>query len=291
MSLQLQDLTCGYGSRPVISHVSLEVHPGEVLCLLGPNGSGKTTLFKTILGLLKPRHGRVLLDGADTGSWSPRELARVLGYIPQAHTPPFPFRVLDVVLMGRTAHLAAFASPSEEDLAIARQTLETLNIAHLQDRVYTEISGGERQLVLIARALAQQPRILIMDEPTSNLDFGNQLLVLSQVRRLAQMGLAVVMASHFPDHAFLYSSRALLLKKGMVFALGRPENTVTEESLQRLYGVEVKIIRARLPNGEETRVCVPVTGAGGATRPEAAGEVGEAVPATVETAGAPCVIA
>ncbi|AOQ24156.1 ABC transporter ATP-binding protein [Neomoorella thermoacetica] len=259
MRLELKEVASGYGHRTLIRGISLVVTDGEVLCLLGPNGSGKTTLFKTILGLLRLQGGQILLDGEDISRWPRVRLARVMGYIPQAHNPPFPFKVLDVVLMGRTAHLGTMAAPGREDVAIARRAIATLNISHLEDRIYTEISGGERQLVLIARALAQEPRLLIMDEPTSALDFGNQLLVLSHIKRLAQMGLAIIMASHFPDHALLYASKVMLLKKGQVYSLGRPEETVTEESLKNLYGVDVKIISTSLPGEQKAQVCIPVS--------------------------------
>ncbi|AKX94206.1 iron ABC transporter ATP-binding protein [Moorella thermoacetica] len=259
MKLELKGVTCGYWGRAVVSGVSMEVESGEIMCLLGPNGSGKTTLFKTILGLIKPQAGDILLGGKNICGWPQARIARVMGYIPQAHNPPFPFKVLDVVLMGRTAHLGTMAAPGREDVAIARRAIATLNISHLEDRIYTEISGGERQLVLIARALAQEPRLLIMDEPTSALDFGNQLLVLSHIKRLAQMGLAIIMASHFPDHALLYASKVMLLKKGQVYSLGRPEETVTEESLKNLYGVDVKIISTSLPGEQKAQVCIPVS--------------------------------
>lgn len=258
MKLELKEVASGYGHRTLIRGISLAVTDGEVLCLLGPNGSGKTTLFKTILGLIRLQGGQILLDGEDISRWPQARLARVMGYIPQAHIPPFPFKVLDVVLMGRTAHLGSMAAPGREDVAIARRAIATLNISHLEDRIYTEISGGERQLVLIARALAQEPRLLIMDEPTSALDFGNQLLVLGHIKQLAQMGLAIIMASHFPDHALLYSTKVLMLKEGRIYSQGCPEETVTEESLKSLYGVDVKIISSSLPGKGEVRVCLPV---------------------------------
>lgn len=259
MRLELRNVTCGYGGRPVVSRVSLPVDTGEILYLLGPNGTGKTTLFKTILGLLKLQEGEILVDGESISDWSRSRIARVMGYIPQAHNPPFPFKVLDVVLMGRTAHLSAFASPSEKDIEKAMEAIDTMNISHLRDKVYTEISGGERQLVLISRALAQEPQVLIMDEPTSNLDFGNQMLVLSQVRRLARLGLAVVMSSHFPGHALLNGTKVLLLHKGKIFGAGRPEEMVTEKSLKSLYGVDVRIIAAGGRNGSEVRAIIPLT--------------------------------
>lgn len=258
MRLELKNVTCGYGKKSVVHQVSLPVDAGEVLYLLGPNGSGKTTLFKTILGLLRLQGGEILVSGENIGNWPRSQIARVMGYIPQAHNPPFPFKVLDVVLMGRTAHLGPFASPAEKDVKIALEVIDTLNIAHLQDKIYTEISGGERQLVLIARALVQQPRILIMDEPTSNLDFGNQMIVLKQVRQLAGLGLAVIMSSHFPGHALLNASKVLLLHKGKAFAMGKPEETVTAASLKILFGVDVKIISTSIQNDRETKVIVPL---------------------------------
>lgn len=259
MRLELKNVTCGYGNKTVVHRVSLPVDSGEVLYLLGPNGSGKTTLFKTILGLLKLQGGEILVGGENIGNWPRSRIARVMGYIPQAHNPPFPYKVMDVVLMGRTAHLGAFASPSEKDVKIAEEAIDALNISYLGDKVYTEISGGERQLVLIARALAQQSRILIMDEPTSNLDFGNQMMVLRQVRRLARLGLAVVMSSHFPGHALLNATKVLLLHQGKTYGIGKPEETVTEESLKIMFGVDVKIITTSVQNDCETKVIVPLT--------------------------------
>lgn len=163
MRLEVERANCGYGSKSVVDDVSFALDAGEVVCLLGANGSGKTTLFKAILGLLRLNGGRILVDGADTALWSQRRLARTLAYVPQAHTPPFPFAVRDVVLMARTAHLGVFGSPSRRDAVIAEDALETLVVSDLANARYTEISGGERQLVLIARALAQQSDFLVME--------------------------------------------------------------------------------------------------------------------------------
>jgi len=254
MTLAAEQLGFGYRGRRVGSGVSLDIRNGEVLCLLGPNGGGKTTLMKTLLGLLPPIAGRVRLDGRDIAEMSRRELARIIGYVPQAHLAFFPFTVSDVVLMGRNAHIGLFAAPSRADRVVAERALATLGVAHLGERVYTEISGGERQLVLIARALAQEPRILIMDEPTASLDFGNQLRVLQQIAALARSGIAVVFSTHDPDHVFLCGDRVALLHDGGMEAVGAPEAVVTAEALKRLYGVEVQVVE--LPD-HETRTCVP----------------------------------
>ena len=257
MKLEVKNISCGYGNKEVINQLSLTVESGEILCLLGPNGSGKTTLFKAVLRLLDVNEGQIFIDGEDIKGWSRQKIARVMGYIPQAHNPPFPFNVLDVVLMGRTAYLGAAASPKKKDVEIAKKALDILNISHFQDRIYTEISGGERQLVLIARALAQEPKILIMDEPTASLDFGNQLMILKHIELLAKRGLALIMASHFPDHALLYSTQALLLKHGEVCSQGKPEEIITEERLKNLYGADIKIVNTRINDNRDIKVCVP----------------------------------
>ncbi len=257
MKLEIKNMTCGYGHKKVINNVSVCLQSGEILCLLGPNGSGKTTFFKSILGLLKVHEGAIVFQGESIKGWSHSKIAKAIGYIPQAHNPPFPFSVLDVVLMGRTAHLGNFSTPGDQDVQIAVQAIEDLNIAYLQDRIYTEISGGERQLVLIARALTQQPQILVMDEPTTGLDFGNQLLVLSHIKKLARRGLAIIMSSHYPEHAFHYATKALLFKEGQVFAQGLPNEVVTENSIKALYGTNVKIISIPTQNNKEVKVCIP----------------------------------
>ncbi|AKG34377.1 ABC transporter ATP-binding protein [Paenibacillus durus] len=258
MKLEIKNVSCGYGSKVVLSGVSMEVNSGEILSLLGPNGVGKTTLFKTILGFLKLIDGKILLDGQDVRSWSRKKLAGAIGYVPQAHTPPFPFSVIDVVLMGRVAHLGALSSPSGKDVKIADEALDSLGISYLRDRIYTEISGGERQMVLIARALTQKPDILVMDEPTSNLDFGNQIKVLKQVNRLAERGLGIVMTTHFPNHAFQCPGKVVLLQRNNRFVYGKADEVVTENHLRAAYGIDVVIKDIMLPGGNAVRSCVPL---------------------------------
>ena len=257
MIFSAEHVACGYGSRRVLEDISVTVESGEILCLLGPNGVGKTTLFKTMLGFLPLMDGTISIDGESTAHWSQRKKARVIGYVPQVHTPPFPFTVIDVVTMGRTAHLSMTAAPGKEDIEKAAEALARLGVSHLADRIYTEISGGERQMVLIARALAQEPRILIMDEPTANLDFGNQVRVLTQAYKLAEAGMAIIMTSHFPDHAFLCSSKVGLLERDR-FTVGPAEEVVTEATLRRAYGVEVHIVRDEDPRFMTLKSCVPI---------------------------------
>jgi iron complex transport system ATP-binding protein len=220
--LEARALGFGYGAKAVGRGVDLEVRPREVLCLLGPNGSGKTTLFKTMLGLLPPQAGEVRLDGSPLASLARADIARRVAYVPQAQAAHFPFSVIDMVVMGRTAHLGLFASPTGEDRRKATAALATLGIAGLAEAEYTRISGGQRQLALIARALVQEAPAIVMDEPTASLDFGNQVLVLAEIRTLAASGLAIVLSTHDPDHAFSVASRVALLDGGRLVAQGRP---------------------------------------------------------------------
>lgn len=258
MTLEVLGADCGYGNNTVVRNISVQVESGEILCILGPNGVGKTTLFKTILGFLKLKGGKIVLNGENVLNWTRKKLAQTVGYVPQAHIPPFPFKVIEVVTMGRTAHLGNFSSPSGRDVEIAENALETLGIHFLRDRIYTEISGGERQMVLIARALTQQPEFLVMDEPTSNLDFGNQVRVLQNIKKLAESGMGVIMTSHFPDHAFLCSGKVALIQKNNKFIVGKAEEVITEGNLQEAYGVGVKIISTTDSTGGTVKTCVPV---------------------------------
>jgi iron complex transport system ATP-binding protein len=251
--LAAHGLAFGYRGKPVGQDVDLEVRAGEVVCLLGPNGSGKTTLFKTMLGLLPPQGGEVRLAGRPIAALARDEIARRVAYVPQAQAAHFPFRVADMVVMGRTAHMGPFAAPGREDHAKAQAALDALGIGALSQAEYTRISGGQRQLVLVARALAQDAPAIVMDEPTASLDFGNQVVVLSEVRRLAARGLAVLLSTHDPDHAFSIGHRVVLLDAGRLVATGRPEEVLTPERLHSVYGVHVSV--ERMSHGQT--VCAP----------------------------------
>jgi len=242
MILSLQAVGVGYGQRAVVHDVSLEIGTGEVVCLLGPNGSGKTTLFKAILGLLPLQAGRIELDRRGIASWARREYARHIAYVPQVHVPPFPYDVLEVVSMGRTPYLCTCASPTAADRRVAQTVLEELAIGHLRHRAYTEISGGERQLVLIARALAQQPKFLIMDEPTSHLDYGNQIRTIARIRELSRHDIAVILTTHSPEHALACAARVVALHRGTLIADGPATAVITPPLLKTMYGVEVRVL-------------------------------------------------
>ncbi|EBA06653.1 ABC transporter ATP-binding protein [Sagittula stellata] len=255
--LEARDLSIGYGRRTIGTGLNLTVAPGDVLCLLGPNGCGKTTLFRTLLGLLPPLSGEVLLSGNPITAQRRAEVARQISYVPQAHAPPFPFEALEVVLMGRTARLGAFGQPSRADRDRAFLAMEQLGIGHLAEADYSRLSGGQRQLVLIARALAQEAPLMVMDEPTASLDFGNEAHVLARISGLARAaahgGHGVVLSTHNPDHAFQLGARVLLMKSGQRMACGPCDEVLTTEALSAVYGIDVSVETT----SSGRKVCLP----------------------------------
>jgi len=253
MRLATHNLAFGYAHKTVGHDVSLTVESGQIVCVLGANGSGKSTLFKTLLGLLKPRGGDITLDDESVLAWPRRRLAQTMAYVPQAHADYFPFTVLDTVLMGRAARVNLFAVPSQRDREAALTALHTLRIAELKDEPYARISGGQRQLVLIARALAQEAKILVMDEPTSSLDFGNRVRLLEYVRLLACEGLGIIFSTHDPDQALACADIVALLHQGRLLRCGQPQEVITRENLRLIYGVNVDMLGAPY---SAHRVCI-----------------------------------
>ncbi|MCC6141658.1 MAG: ABC transporter ATP-binding protein [Nitrospira sp.] len=251
--LDARDVSFGYGGAPILEGISLSLKKAEVVTLLGPNGSGKSTLLKVLLGIHRCRSGEVRLDGRPLRALAPVDIAKRMAYVPQSHSLSFAYSVFDVVLMGRVMHRSLWSSYSREDRLHAENALERLRIAHLAHRPYTEISGGERQLALIARALAQGADILIMDEPVSGLDYGNQVRLLEQIALLASDGLTFLKTTHFPDHALLIADRVVLLKQGRIVGDGHPQQVVTQDNVRRLYEVAVDIVSIR----DGYRCCVP----------------------------------
>ncbi len=255
MSIRVEDLSFSYGSHEVLHDLSFDIPDGCLVGVLGPNGVGKSTLFRCILGLNQHYSGRIIVNGKDMKELSIKERAREISYIPQSHAPVYDYEVLDVVLMATGSDLKMLSNPGCAERTRAYEALERIGIERLAHRRYTQISGGEQQLVLIARALAQNARTIAMDEPTSALDYGNTVRVLSCVRQLAREGLSIVQSTHNPDHAFLYSDKTLVLKDGRIDAFGDPHEVITSELISGLYSVEVEVNSLY---GDRVRVCVPV---------------------------------
>ena len=251
--LRAENIHFAYEHGKVLDGVSFHIRPKEVVSLLGPNGTGKSTLIRILTGLNTPDAGRVILEGRDLSEIPFRERAKMVAYVPQSHRSAFGYEVLDVVLMGRIASQSLFSRYSRSDRQKAEEALERVGMLKYARKSYTLLSGGERQLVLIARALAQGARLFIMDEPVSGLDYGNQLRLLEQIDSLASQGYTFLKSTHYPDHAMMVSTRVIMLRDGTVRADGTPKEVVTPESIAELYDVRVSMHDH--PSG--MRLCVP----------------------------------
>ncbi|MFT3739316.1 MAG: ABC transporter ATP-binding protein [Breznakibacter sp.] len=257
--IRTEKLSCGYGSRAVLTNISLCFGQGQLTCLMGRNGVGKTTLFKTVLGLLKPLGGQVYINGKRLHGYSPLQLAKQVSYVPQAHGNPFPFTATEVVMMGQYAHSQSFwqgSSPHGRRNAI--ECLEGLGVGHLADKLFSKISGGEKQMVLIARAMAQKPQFIAMDEPTSNLDMGNQHKVMQTARLLVTQGYGVIINTHQPDHAANYADQVVLLNNGGMAACGAPQDVMRSDVISEIYNTKVEMLTARTSCGKIRSVCVAI---------------------------------
>jgi len=257
--VDIQDLSFGYTDKAedsIFSGIHFSLEPGEVFCLLGPNGSGKSTLLKCISRVLTPASGSVAIDGENLNAMSPAKIAGKLGYVPQSLVSAFPFTVEEIVVMGRASRISMISSPSKQDKDKALESMEKIGIAHLARRPCNRLSGGEWQLVLIARALTQSPRVLLLDEPTSHLDLGNQVKILEKVGSLSRDGITIIMASHFPDHAFLHADQVGILKNRSMAVSGKPDQVLTEEVLFSTYGINIRVIEVL--DGIDRKICVPV---------------------------------
>ncbi|MGO9571126.1 MAG: ABC transporter ATP-binding protein [Desulfomonilaceae bacterium] len=232
-----------HADAAVLNGVTFDAESGMLTAILGPNGSGKTTLFKCISGLWVPQRGDVVFQGRSIKGSPARQIARIISVVPQEHDPPFPYSVFEVVTMGRAAYLGMFSTPSRGDYSKAEEAIEQVGIAHLNHRPYTEISGGERQLVLIARALAQEAPVILLDEPTTHLDFKNQVLVLTKVKEIVRLkSVAAIMTIHDPNLATLFSDQVVMINNGSVVSHGPPHEVITEGNLSSLYGIDVVVL-------------------------------------------------
>lgn len=241
VSVAIKNLSFSYGSHEVLKDVSFSVKDGEILSVLGCNGAGKSTLLRCVLGLMPKYGGSIEINGRDIQGMSPYEMSRQIAYIPQSHYHAFNFSVLNMVLMGTSSQVSAFSPPKKQQKMIAEDAMERMGIAHLAKKSFSNISGGERQLTLIARALAQDVRLLVMDEPTANLDYGNQLRVMEQAKSLAGEGYTIIQSSHHPEQAYLFSDHIIALKNGAVLGDGLPAKIISKELMQDLYNADVKV--------------------------------------------------
>ncbi|MFX0162148.1 MAG: ABC transporter ATP-binding protein [Candidatus Hodarchaeota archaeon] len=243
MKLNINGISFSYNGVKALERITFEVNEGEVVGVIGPNGSGKSTLLRCISMILKPKVGTVLIDGKNMCEFDRKEIAKNFGVVPQESVIVFPFTVLDIVLMGRTPHLRSrFSKETLDDLEVVKNAMKVTSTQHLANRVINEISGGERQRVIIARALAQEPKVLLLDEPTLHLDINHQMEILELVRELAiKNNLAVVLVTHDLNLASRYCDKLMLLKSGKIYSVGLAEDVLTIDNIRDVYDIEVEI--------------------------------------------------
>ena len=244
--IETQQLKIGYGSKPLLDRINFALKPQQICCLLGANGAGKSTFLKTLLGLQPALNGQVFFQNRPLATYSAAELAREIAYVPQAHAQLFSFLVQDMVLMGRSAYLKWYQTPKAEDKDLAIAALAELQITHLAKRYYHELSGGEKQLVLIARAIAQQAKLLIMDEPTASLDFGNQIRVLEKIKQLQHQNIALLITTHNPQQAVYLAENIAMLDQEFGFQQGEKSELMTFENLAKIYRTSVQELQKHL---------------------------------------------
>lgn len=255
MKIELDNASVGYEKNIVLSNINLSFESGQFYCLLGANGIGKTTLFKTILGFNPVISGNIFINGNSIKSISPKALAEYIAYVPQAKDNAYDMNVLEVVTMGRARFIKKFSQPSENDYSVSRSILERLKISKLAKKKYSELSGGEQQIVLIARALVQDSHFIIMDEPASNLDFENQKKVLECLSQLSGRGLGVILSSHSPDHAIFCNTQVVMIDKQKQLITGSIEETLTPQNLSAVYGVDIQLINGITTDGRAVMSC------------------------------------
>lgn len=258
MNIDIERLSFSYKEgKEVLSEISFSLSNADMTVLLGRNGAGKSTLFKIFLKMLSPKEGRIAIDGKELSSFGNRELARVFSYIPQSSYMEFPYTVMDTLLMAKASTLSLFSAPKKENEDEALEILKSFGIGHLAFRIMDNLSGGEKQLVLIARALLQNSAFIILDEPTSNLDYGNQLMVLEKLKELNRNGVGIIYSTHNPELALTYSSKILTLNRGKIATYSSPDKLVEECKLEELYGRKL-YIRKVFTGENERYVCAPM---------------------------------
>ena len=262
--IQVRDAAFSYGEQPVFEHIDLDIFPRRICCLMGMNGCGKSTLIDCMLGVHECSSGQVLIDGEPVGKMKPADIAKQISYVPQVHDRTFPYLVRDIVLMGRTAYQKGISAPGQEDMALCEEAMERCGIYHLADRPYTQISGGEMQMVMLTRALVQNTPVIIMDEPTAHLDFRNEQIFLETVAALVKTrSIGAVIATHSPNQAFYFENAGLdiqvvLMANASIYAMGKPSEVLSEEVLKEVYGMDVRIADVDLGKDGHIRQLIPV---------------------------------
>ncbi len=246
--IEIKNVSFSYGKSEVLNNIDLDIEDGQIVCLLGSNGCGKTTLLDCIMGINKINNGVIKIKNDSINNYKPNELAKNIAYVPQAHSKTFPYKVIDMVLMGRTPYTGTFSSPTKKDSIIAEEALEIIGMTNYKDKIFTNLSGGEAQLVILARALAQQTPIIVMDEPTSHLDINNELMILEKIISLVKKkSISVIMATHFPNHAFYFenndiNTQVAMMNFGKIQVKGKPSDVLTEDNIREIFNVNSKIL-------------------------------------------------
>lgn len=242
MIIEVRNISFSYdGNSTIFNNISFSVYEGQIVSILGPNGAGKTTLLNLMANLASPTSGEIILEGKNFKDMMPKEIAKKIAFVPQFITPSFSYDVLSYVVTGCAPRIGTFEKPRQEHYEIAQHSLEQMKISHLSHKYYTQISGGERQQVSISRAIAQKPKVILMDEPTAHLDYGNQIKVLKIIKALAAEGYAAVITTHNPDHALLLGGKVAAINAKGQFTFGNSEDVINEEFLSTLYGINLHL--------------------------------------------------
>ena len=255
MKIEFRNITCGYSKKPVIKDLSFCVESGEALCVLGKNGIGKTTLLKTLLRQLPIISGEIIINEKSINDYSVHEMSQIMSYIPQSRDYSYNYDAIDVVLMGKVNQLGFFSAPSVDDRSQALEVMKQLGIDNFAFENYSHLSGGEQQMVLMARSIIQDARFILMDEPAANLDFFNQKKLIDAIRSLKEKGIGVIMVSHNPDHGISCCENTLMIKKDGEYAFGNTNKLITEKNLFEVFGVDMNVFEVEESDGKIYKKC------------------------------------